>query len=46
MVKAARRAGWVVVERVLKTAPKGVVFCPRFHRYREVNVLPPNVDEI
>ena len=26
-VKAARHAGWGVVERVPKTAPKGAVFC-------------------
>jgi hypothetical protein len=29
-VKAARRAGWGVVERVSKTAPKGAVFCRLF----------------
>jgi hypothetical protein len=29
-LKRSRRAGWGVVERVLKTAPKGVVFCRLF----------------
>jgi hypothetical protein len=29
-VKAVRRAGWGVVERVPKTAPKGAVFCHPF----------------
>jgi hypothetical protein len=30
MVKAARRAGWGVVEGVQKTVPKGAVFCHLF----------------
>jgi hypothetical protein len=29
-VKAARRAGWALVERVPKTAPKTAVFCHHF----------------
>jgi hypothetical protein len=29
-VKAARRAGWALVERVPKTAPKAAVFCHLF----------------
>ena len=29
-VKVARRAGWALVERVPKTAPKAAVFCHLF----------------
>jgi hypothetical protein len=35
-VKAARRAGWGVVERMPKTAPQWRRFLPPFHRYRDL----------
>jgi hypothetical protein len=35
-VKAARRAGWGVVERVPKTAPQRRRFLPPFHRHRDL----------
>jgi hypothetical protein len=34
-VKAARRAGGALVERVPKTAPQGRRFLPPFHRHRD-----------
>ena len=36
MVKAARRAGWAMVEKVPKTAPQGSRFLAPFHRYRDL----------
>jgi hypothetical protein len=35
VVKAAKRVGWALVERVPEIAPQDRHFLPLFHRYRD-----------